>query len=172
MNLNWALELKVLIVLCYYVLLGTAVLTVFTEALTSIPVFFDKLRALIQCESGLTSSPNNCSCSEEQKQLRSIVKPYPTTIGLLVLGLLPAVNFIYMVKIKELITKLTCFQKRQVHHIRRESSRSTQYIPYKVHQEPKRTTQHQGSLTVHTRTANTERTCMMSSSQANNDLRQ
>ena len=170
MNLNLALELKVLIVLCYYVLLGTAVLTVFTVALISIPKFFDKLTALLQCESGLSSRPIDSSCNEEQEQLRSIVKPYPTTIGLLVLGLLPAVNFIYTVKIKELISKLKCFQKRQVHYIRKESSRSTQYVPYKVHQEPRSTTRHHGSLTVHTRTANTEP--MMSSSQANNDLRQ
>ena len=155
--------------LCYYVFLGAAVLTIFTVALTSIPKFFDKLTALLQCESGLSSNPTESSCNEEQEQLRSIVQPYPTTIGLLVLGLLPAVNFIYTLNIKELISKLKCFQKRQVHYIRRESSRSTQYVPYKVHQEPISTTLQHGSLTVHTRNANIEP--MMSSSQANNDLR-
>ena len=170
MNLSLVLELKVLIVLCYYVFLGTAVLTIFTVALISIPKFFDKLTALLHCESGLSSRPTDRSCNEEQEELQSIVKPYPTTIGLLVLGLLPAVNFIYTVKMKELISKLKCFQKGQVHYIRKGSSRSTQYVPYKVHQEPRSITRHHGSLTVHTRTANTEPT--MSSSQANNDLRQ
>ena len=41
-NLNWALELKVLIVLCYYVLLGTAVLTIFTKALIDLQNFLEK----------------------------------------------------------------------------------------------------------------------------------
>ena len=139
-------------------------------ALTSIPKFFDKLIALIECESGLSSNLTESSCNEQQEQLRSIVQPYPTTLGLLVLGLLPAVNFIYTLKIKELISKLKCFQKRQVHYIRQESSRSTQYVPYKVHQEPISTTLRHGSLTVHARNPNTEP--VFSSSQANNDLRQ
>ena len=166
-NLNWALELKVLIVLGYYVLLGSAVLTIFTIALVGVHEYFDKLTVLFECESGLSSNPAESSCNKEQQELQ----PYPTTIGLLVLGLLPAVNLIYIVKIKELKSKLNCFQKRrQVHYIQRESSRATRYIPYKVHQEPRSTTLDHGSLIVHTRTANVEP--MISSSQANNDLRQ
>ena len=142
-NLNWALELKVLIVLCYYVLLGSAVLTIFTLALIYLNKYFTEPTALFECESGISSNTTESNCARKREELRNIVNPYPTTIGLLVLGLLPAVNLVYIINIKELKSKIKCCQNRQVHYgIQRESSRHTMYVPYKVHQEPRCTISH------------------------------
>ena len=169
-NLNWALELKVLIVLCYYVLLGTAVLTIFTKALIDLQNFLEKFFVLIDCESqGTPLDSAESLCTQQRTDLQRFDNPYPTTIAIVILGLLPAVNLVYIVKFNELKNKLTCSQTRQVQYIQKESSRSTRYIPYKVHQEPISTTLRHGSLIVNTRTANTEP--LASSSQANNDLR-
>ncbi len=170
MNLNWALELKVLIILCYYVLLGAAVLTIFTKALIDLQNFLERFFTLIDCESkGTPLGSAESLCAQQRIDLQKIDNPYPTTVAIVFLGLLPAVNLIYIVKLKELKNKLTCFQTRQVQYIQKESSRSTRYVPYKVQHEPISTTLRHGSLTVHTRNANTEP--LASSSRANNDLR-
>ena len=169
-SLNWTLELKVLIVLGYYVILGTAVLTIFTKALINLEDFLEKLLTLIDCESkGTPLGSAESVCAQQRIDLQKFDDPYPTTIAIVILGLLPAVNLIYIVKLKELKNKLTCSQTRQVQYIQKESSRSIRYVPYKVHQEPISTTLRHGSLLVHTRTANTEP--LVTSSQANNDLR-
>ena len=156
-NLNWALELKVLIVILYYVFLGSAVLTVFTIALTDNQQFFNKFFTLLTCErDGLPfNSSKPIKCTFELQDLQRVVKPYPTSIALSVLGFLPLVNLVYIVKIKEILNKFKCCQTRQVQYIQRESSRSGRYVPYQVHHEPK-STFHHGSLMAHTRTVNTE----------------
>lgn len=169
-NLNWALELKVLIVILYYVFLGGAVLTVFTIALIDNQESFSKFIALVQCESeGLPfNSSKSILCTSELQDLQRVAKPYPTAIALTVLGFLPVVNLVYIVKIKEILNKLKCCQTRQVQYVQRESSRSDRYVPYQDHHEPKSTLNH-GSLMVHTRTVNTE---PLISSLISNDLRQ
>ena len=169
-NLNWALELKVLIVLGYYVILGTAVLTIFTKALIDVQNFLEKFFALIGCESrGTPFGSAESACTQQRVDLQRFDNPYPTTVAIIILGLLPAVNLVYIVQLKELKNKLLCSQTRQVQYIHKESSRSIRYVPYKVHQEAISTTLQHGSLTVHTRNPNTEP--LASSSQANNDLR-
>ena len=168
--MNWALELKVLIVLCYYVILGTAVLIIFTIALLDFRSFFENLKDLIACEIvGLPPNSTTSACTRELENVRRLVEPYPTTIAIVILGFLPAVNLVYVVKVKELKNKLTCSQTRQVQYVPKESSGSSRYIPYKVHQEPISTTLRHGSLLVRTNTVNTE---PLGSSQMNNDLRQ
>ena len=147
-----------LIVLCYYVLLGAAVLTIFTMALTEFQDLVDRVLSLIACPTAgtLASTCNNIKLSN----------PYPSTVAIVILGFLPTINFIYVVKIKELKNKLKCCQTRRVQYVPKESSRSSRYIPYVVNREPISTTLRHGSLTVHTKTA------PLISSLSNNDLRQ
>ena len=169
-NLNWALELKVLIVLGYYVMLGAAVLTIFTMALINLEDFYDKIVAVVICESrGIPSGSSESICTTERQDLRRTNNPYPSTIAIVILGLLPAVNLVYVVKVKEVIDKLKCCQTRRVQYVPNESSRASRYIPYKVNQEPISTTLRHGSLIVRTKPTNTE---SLISSQSNNDLRQ
>lgn len=135
-NLDWALELKVLIVILYYVFLGGAVLTVFTIALTDRQEFFKKF---LKCEN--EGPPFNSSksilCTSELHDVQRVVKPYPTAIAFLVMGFLPVVNLVYIVKIKEIMDKLKCCQTRQqVQYIQRESEC---YVPYQVCHDPKST---------------------------------
>lgn len=173
-NLNWALELKVLIVLAYYVLLGSAVLTIFSIALVDLQGYIQKFKTLLECENGRL--PSNSSkpilCTTELKELQKYEKPYLTTIAFSFFGFLPVVNFVYIVKIKELLDKLKCYHAREIPHVQREneSGRSNRYVPYQLHREAITSTiHHHGSLTAHTNSANTE---PMISSQRNNDLRQ
>lgn len=170
-NLNWALELKVLLVLLYYVVLGAAVLTIFTMALISLQDFIEKFFSLIACESrGIQPGSVETSCTEELQDLQRFDNPYPTMLAIMALGFLPAVNLIYIVEVKELANKLNCCRtKRKVQYVVRESSRSSRYIPYQAQREPISTTLRHGSLTVHTRTVNTE---PLISSESNNNLRQ
>lgn len=133
-DLNWALELKVLIVIIYYVFLGGAVLSVLTIALIDYQEFAKKFMVLLKCETeGL---PFNYSktilCTSELQDLQRFAKPYPTTIALSVLGFLPVVNLVYIVKIKDIMNTLKCCRTRQVQYIQRESSRSDRYVPHQL----------------------------------------
>lgn len=160
-----------LLVLVYYVVLGAAVLTIFTMALISLHDFVEKFFSYIACESrGIQPGSAESSCTEELQDLRRSDNPYPTMIAIMALGFLPAVNLLYIVEVKELVNKLKCCRTtRKVQYVDRESSRSSRYIPYQVQREPISTTLRHGSLTVQTRTVNTE---PLISSESNNNLRQ
>ena len=150
-----------LIVLCYYVLLGAAVLTIFTMALTEFQHTVENVGRMISHPNGQTSFNSSQSTKTST--------PYSSTVAIMILGFLPAVNFIYVLEMKELKNKLNCRQTRQVQYVQRESSRSSRYIPYVVNREAISTTLRHGSLTVQTKTANSE---PLISSLSNNDLRQ
>ena len=156
-----------LIVLGYYVLIGTAVLTIFTLALATLEDLIDRLAALIECEyNGIPFNTSDPYCTDEMEELMQFDDPYPSIIAIVFLGLLPAVNLVYVIKVKEIVKKFKCCQTRQVQYVPKESSRSSRYVPYK---EPISTTLRHGSLIIHKKTAHTE---PLISSQSNNDLRQ
>ena len=143
-NLNWALEVKLLVVLGYYVILGAAVLTIFTYSLSTRSEFLSNLIEYLNCEGkGLST------CTNERNKIEKSVYPIPTAIAFVILGFFPTVNLIFIVKIRELRNKLMCCHTQQMQYVQKESSRSSNYIPYKVHQEPASTTLHHGSLIVH-----------------------
>ena len=160
-----------LFVLVYYVIIGAAVLTIFTMALTGLQEFIEKLFFLTACESkGIQPGSEESSCTEEREDLQRFDNPYPTIVAIIVLGFLPAVNLIYIVKVKEVVNKLKCCRTtRKVQYVERESSRSSRYIPYQVQREAISTTLRHGSLTIHTRTVNNE---PLISSESNSNLRQ
>ena len=154
-----------LLVLCYYVLLGTAVITVFTYALIGLQNYSDEFRSLLECERvGLPLNTSVSTCTKETEKIRNSVIPYPTTLAIVMLGILPAVNLVYIVKCRELRSKLRCHRTRQTQYTQHQSNCS-RYVPYAVH---KHTISCHDSLRVQTETANTN---TQFTSQMNNDLR-
>ena len=156
-----------LLVLCYYVLLGTAVIIVFTHALISLQEYSDEFRSLLECERvGLPLNTSVSTCTKETEKIRSSVIPYPTTLAIVMLGILPAVNLVYIVKCRELRSKLRCHRTRQTQYTYTQNqSKCSRYVPYAVH---KHTISCHDSLRVQTETANKNTPF---TSQMNNDLR-
>ena len=159
--LNWTVEMKVLVVLCYYVILGVAVLTIFTRGLFDINE--EVIKNYFICESkGLLP---NLSC--QRSKLEAALDPTPTSIAIVIIGFLPAVNLVYVVKFSELKRKLKTYsQTGQVQHIQKEANGAPHYIPYVANYERK-STLHHSPRTVHTNTVNTE---PLITSQMNSDL--
>ena len=161
------METKVFIILCYYIILGAAVLTIFTIALINL-----NEKALLDyftCE-GKGVSPYNSntssSCTHQKNSIQATVNPIPSSVAIVILGFLPAVNLVYVVKFSDLKWKLKTYsQNRQVQYVQKEVNSATRYVTYNKH---KNTTLQHGTLTVHTKTVNTE---PLITSQMNNDLR-
>lgn len=167
-NLNWAVETKVLIVLCYYIILGAAVLSIFTVALVNVNI--SKLIEYFSCEArGLPPPNTNISgCQEELKAIQSTDNPIPISLAIVILGFLPVVNLVYVVKLSELKRKIKTYsQTRYVRYIQKEANKSaaSRYIPYNEHRG---TTLKCDSVTLHDNTLHTE---PLLTSQMNNDLR-
>ena len=167
-NFNWAVETKVLIVLSYYIILGAAVLTVFTIALVNlnIKIFLE----YFACESkGLPPPDSNVTrCEKEMVAIRKTLDPIAISVAIIILGVLPVVNLIYVVKLSELKSKIKTYtQTRYVQYIQKEPDRSssTRYVPYNEHRN---TILHCESMTIHDTTVNTE---PLVTSQMNKDLR-
>ena len=164
-NLNWAVETKVLIVLCYYIILGAVVLSIFTFALFNINT--KKLFDYFTCEAnGISTS--NTTCDEQLKAIRSTDNPIGISIAIVILGFLPVVNLVYVVKFSDLKRKVKTYtQTRYVHYVQKEANKSTasRYIPYNKHRD---TTLQCDSVTQCDNTLHTE---PLLTSQKNNDLR-
>ena len=166
--MNWAVETKVLVVLCYYIVLGTAVLTIFTFALFNINT--KQLIDYFTCEARGRLAPNTnvSECEKQLKIIQSTDNPIPISLAIVILGFLPVVNLVYIVKFSHLKRKLKTYsQTRYVHYIKKEANRSSasRYIPYNEHRD---TTLQCGSVTIYDNTLHTE---PLLTSQMNNDLR-
>ena len=160
-NLNWAMETKVLIVLCYYIILGAAVLSIFTVALVNVNI--SKLSEYFSCEArGLPPPNTNISgCQEKLKAIKSTDNPILISLAIVILGFLPVVNLVYVIKFSELKRKIKTYsQTRYVHYVQKEANKSaaSRYIPYNEHRD---------SVTLHDTTLHTE---PLLTSQMNNDL--
>jgi hypothetical protein len=165
--LNWAIETKVLIVLCYYIILGAAVLSIFSFALFNINT--KQLIAYFTCEARGKPAPNTnvSECEKLLKAIQSTDNPIPISLAIVVLGFLPVVNLVYIVKFSDLKRKLKTYsQTRYVHYVEKETNKSaaSRYIPYK-HRD---STLQCDSVTLRDNTLHTE---PLLTSQMNNDLR-
>lgn len=153
--------------LCYYIVLGAAVLSIFTIALFNIDV--SKLIDYFSCEArGLPPNTNVSECEKQLKTIQSTNNPIPISLAIVILGFLPVVNLVYIVKFRELKRKIKTYsQVRYVHHIQEEASKSaaSRYIPYNEHKE---TTLQCHSVTLHDNTLHSE---PLLTSQMNNDFR-
>ena len=154
--------------LCYYIILGAAVLSIFTNALVKINV--KQLIDYFSCEArGLPLSNTNISgCQAQLKDIQSTDSPIPISLAIVILGFLPVVNLVYIIKFSELRSKLKTYsQTRYVHYVQKEANKSaaSRYIPYKEHMD---TTLQCDSATLPDNTLHTE---PLLTSQLNNDLR-
>ena len=157
-----------LIVLCYYIILGAAVLSIFTNALIKINA--KALMDYFSCERNGLPPPNSntSSCEKEKHTIQEAIDPIPSTVAIVILGFLPVVNLVYVVKLSELRSKIkTYYQTRYVQYVqtKEEKPTTTRYVPYNEHRNM---TVQCDSMTIHANTLSTE---PLITSHINKDLR-
>ena len=96
-----AVEVRVLIILCYFILLGVSALTTFSVSSQNIQHFTRELISYLLCESTGTTNGKLC----DRMAFEQFSNPIPTALSFLLLGLYPVVNLIYVVHIQELKQK-------------------------------------------------------------------
>ena len=110
---SWALELKVLLILCFYIIIGAAVLAIFTCEL----IVMSKKAIIVEyflCESkGTLPNSNESRCTGLERSVEEIFNPISSAVAIMIfIGLVPAVNLIYVFKFSDLKSKLkTCFHR-------------------------------------------------------------
>ena len=90
-------EAKILFIVCYYVLLGTLVLTLFTYFEATSDVERQMIEQHFTCQSGGTESGNNCGITPRD---HLSVVTWMTAVAIVLTGLLPLVIIIFTVKWK------------------------------------------------------------------------
>jgi len=98
-----AAERKILIILCYYVLLGVIALTAFTIFTRNSTQFSDAIAEYWLCESTGVNPENTCDRLRESFQQLSY--PGLSAVSYVLLGIFPAVNLIFAVNVKEIKQK-------------------------------------------------------------------
>ena len=96
-------ERKILIILCYYVLLGVIALTAFTIFTRNSTQFSDAIAEYWLCESTGVNPENSCDRLRESFQQLSY--PGLSAVSYVLLGIFPAVNLIFAVNVKEIKQK-------------------------------------------------------------------
>ena len=94
-------EMKVLIILFYYVLLGVCTLTTFSVHSRNMQLFTSGLVSYFLCESTGTNDGKVC----DRTAFEQFSNPIPAAFSFILLGLYPVINLIYVVKIQELKKK-------------------------------------------------------------------
>lgn len=95
------MEMKVLIILFYYVLLGVCTLTTFSVHSRNMQLFTSGLVSYFLCESTGTNDGKVC----DRTAFEQFSNPIPAAFSFILLGLYPVINLIYVVKIQELKKK-------------------------------------------------------------------
>ena len=96
-----AAERKILITFCYYVLLTVVTLTSFTIATRNSELLAEHLLNYFACE-GRGNDPNN-PC--DRNTFRQLTYPWLTAVSIVLIHMLPAINLVYALNIKELKEK-------------------------------------------------------------------
>jgi hypothetical protein len=104
---SWALELKVLLILCFYIIIGAAVLALFTREL----IVMSKKAIILDyflCESkGMLPNSNESRCTHLEQSVEEIFNPISSAVAIMIfIGLVPSVNLIYVLKFSDLKSKL------------------------------------------------------------------
>jgi len=94
-------EMKVLIILFYYILLGVCSLTTFSVTSRNMQLFTSGLVSYFLCESTGTNDGKVC----DRTAFEQFSNPIPAALSFILLGLYPVVNLIYVVNIQELKQK-------------------------------------------------------------------
>ena len=113
---SWALELKVLLILCFYIIIGAAVLALFTRELIVMSMKAIILEYFL-CESkGMLPNSNESRCVHLEQSVEEIFNPISSAVAIMIfIGLVPSVNLIYVLNFSDLKSKLknlmACFHK-------------------------------------------------------------
>ena len=100
-------ELRILIVFCYYAILGISALTAFNVSSRQLQEFSSELDAYFLCERG--GIGNNC----DRSGFESFTNPALVTIGFILVGIYPAINLVYVIHsadLKSLKQKCQCLK--------------------------------------------------------------
>ena len=94
-------EKKILITFCYYVLLTVVVLTTFTIKTRNSELFVEELSNYFACEERGNDPNNPC----DRNTFCQLSYPWLSAISFMLLYMLPVVNLVYVLNIKELKEK-------------------------------------------------------------------
>jgi len=130
-----AAERKILIIFCYYVLLGVIALTTFTVTTRNATLLADTVADYWQCEIAGVDPEN--SCDKLRDLFEALTYPGLTSISSFLLGIFPAVNLIFAVNIEEIKQKFMtwCGRAAKFHPIEERSSTSTATATSTLHKE-------------------------------------
>jgi hypothetical protein len=109
-------ERKILITLCYYVLVSVVALSRFSIIVRNAEAFEERLIDYFACEAG----GKNPDCTRNDFRQHSY--PKLTAISLALLGIFPAVNLIYAINVGELKEKCCCHHQHQTERARNIST--------------------------------------------------
>ena len=99
--------MRILIVFCYYGILGIGALTAFNVTSHKLQEFSNALDAYFLCERG--GIGNSC----DRSGFESLTNPTLVTIGFILIGIYPAINLVYVIHsadLKSLKQKCQCFK--------------------------------------------------------------
>ena len=111
-SLKLGSRVRVILILWFYVIVGAAVLTIFTHDLTNT----SKMAILIKyflCESkGTLPNSNESRCTHLEQSVQEVFKPISSAVAIMIfIGLVPSVNLVYIFKFTELKSTLRkCLQ--------------------------------------------------------------
>ena len=89
-------EVRILIVFCYYTIVGTSTLTAFSVISHKLQEFSNALDAYFLCERG--GIGNKC----DRSGFESLTNPTLQTIAFILVGIYPAINLVYVIHIADL----------------------------------------------------------------------
>ena len=101
-------ERKLLLVLCYYVIFGSETLVTFAVSTTNIGPYIAAVSNYFACEANGNSTSGRCDA--ERKGFESLNHFQLTFLAYILLGLLPAMNLVYVMNCKK-IKKCICVKK-------------------------------------------------------------
>ena len=102
-------EKKILIIFCYYVILGVIALTTFTLATKNEQRVGEEITLYFTCESLGTEM----NCASQRSSYQALLYPALNCLSYVLLGIFPAINLIFAVNIEEL--KQWCCRARRFH---------------------------------------------------------
>ena len=104
-------ERKILIVLCYYVVVASFSLTQYTVVIRNLDAFNMQLEKYFICELNGHDPSNPC----DRNRFRQLSNPGLTALTFILLGLFPLFNLIYALNYEELLKRCrACFRGKKL----------------------------------------------------------
>ena len=104
-------ERKILIVLCYYVVVASVSLTQYTVVVRNLDAFETQLEEYFICELSGYDPNNPC----DRNKFRQLSSPGVTATTFVLLGLFPLFNLIYALNYEELMKRCrACFSSKKL----------------------------------------------------------